>query len=174
MSKSLGNLVFVSQLVADGVDPMAIRLAIMSHHYRGDWDWTAAGLAAAQDRLAHWRAALHRAGSAARPAASEPGSGVPAAEVPAAEVPAAEVPAAGVPATDVLTAEVPTADVPAADSVLAALRERLSDDLDAPAALAVVDRWASAIWGAAALPPGTAASAELVRDTVDALLGIAL
>jgi len=154
MSKSLGNLVFVSQLVTDGVDPMAIRLAIMSHHYRGDWDWTAAGLAAAQDRLAHWRAALHRAGSAARPAASEPGSGVTAASVPAADVPAA--------------------GVPAADSVLAALRERLADDLDAPGALAVVDRWASAIRGAAALPPGTAASAELVRDTVDALLGIAL
>src|SRR5262249_52718107 len=67
MSKSLGNLVFVSRLLADGVDPMAIRLAIMSHHYRDDWDWTAAGLAAAQDRLAHWRAALRRAGSAAGP-----------------------------------------------------------------------------------------------------------
>jgi L-cysteine:1D-myo-inositol 2-amino-2-deoxy-alpha-D-glucopyranoside ligase len=123
---------------------MAIRLAIMSHHYRRDWDWTAAGLAAARDRLADWRAALHRAGSAASPAASEPGSGVTA------------------------------ADVPTADSVLAALRERIADDLDAPGALAVVDRWASAITGAAALPPGTAASAELVRDTVDALLGIAL
>ena len=43
MSKSLGNLVFVSRLVADGVDPMAVRLAILAHHYRGDWDWTAAG-----------------------------------------------------------------------------------------------------------------------------------
>jgi L-cysteine:1D-myo-inositol 2-amino-2-deoxy-alpha-D-glucopyranoside ligase len=140
MSKSLGNLVFVSRLVAGGVDPMAIRLAIMSHHYRGDWDWTAAGLAAAQDRLAHWRAGLRRAGSAT----SEPGSGVTA------------------------------AGVPAADSVLAAVRERIADDLDAPGALAAVDRWASAVMGAAALPPGTAASAELVRDTVDALLGIAL
>jgi L-cysteine:1D-myo-inositol 2-amino-2-deoxy-alpha-D-glucopyranoside ligase len=153
MSKSLGNLVFVSRLVTDGVDPMAIRLAIMSHHYRGDWDWTAAGLAAAQDRLAHWRAALHRAGSATRPAtglaASEPGSGV-------------------------TEADVPTADVPTADNVLTAVRERIADDLDAPGALGAVDRWASAITGAAALPPGTAASAELVRDTVDALLGIAL
>ena len=149
MSKSLGNLVFVSRLVAGGVDPMAIRLAIMSHHYRGDWDWTDAGLAAAQDRLAHWRAALRRAGSAAGSAASEPGSGVPAAGVLAA-------------------------GVPAADSVLAAVRERIADDLDAPGALAAVDRWASAVTGAAALPPGTAASAELVRDTVDALLGIAL
>ncbi|MGH3276087.1 MAG: cysteine--1-D-myo-inosityl 2-amino-2-deoxy-alpha-D-glucopyranoside ligase, partial [Streptosporangiaceae bacterium] len=44
MSKSLGNLVFVSQLRAQGSDPMAIRLAILAHHYRPDWDWTAAGL----------------------------------------------------------------------------------------------------------------------------------
>ena len=158
MSKSLGNLVFVSRLVADGVDPMAVRLAIMSHHYRGDWDWTAVGLAAAQDRLARWRAAVRRAGSAAGPAASEPGSGVPAPGVPASE------PGSGVPAPD----------VPAADSVLAAVRERIADDLDAPGALAAVDRWASAVTGAAALPSGAAASAELVRDTVDALLGVAL
>jgi L-cysteine:1D-myo-inositol 2-amino-2-deoxy-alpha-D-glucopyranoside ligase len=66
------------------------------------------------------------------------------------------------------------ADVPTADSVLAAVRERIADDLDAPGALAAVDRWASAVTGAAALPPGTAASAEVVRDTVDALLGVAL
>ena len=165
MSKSLGNLVFVSRLVAGGVDPMAIRLAIMSHHYRGDWDWTDAGLAAAQDRLAHWRAALRRAGSAT----SEPGSGVTAASEPGSGVTAASEPGSGVTA-----AGVPAAGVPAADSVLAAVRERIADDLDAPGALAAVDRWASAVMGAAALPPGTAASAELVRDTVDALLGIAL
>jgi L-cysteine:1D-myo-inositol 2-amino-2-deoxy-alpha-D-glucopyranoside ligase len=158
MSKSLGNLVFVSRLVADGVDPMAIRLAIMSHHYRGDWDWTAAGLAAAQDRLAHWRAAVRRAGSAVGRAANEPGPGAPAPVGPGSE------PGPGVPAPG----------VPAADSVLAAVRERSADDLDAPGALTVVDRWASAVTGSAALPPETAASAELVRDTVDALLGVAL
>ena len=60
MSKSLGNLVFVSSLLADGTDPMAIRLAILAHHYRDDWDWTAAGLAAAEERLARWRAAVGR------------------------------------------------------------------------------------------------------------------
>jgi hypothetical protein len=60
MSKSLGNLVFVSSLLADGTDPMAIRLAILAHHYRDDWDWTAAGLAAAEERLARWRAAMGR------------------------------------------------------------------------------------------------------------------
>src|SRR5450756_1308136 len=40
MSKSLGNLVFISRLRADGVDPMAIRLALLAHHYRSDWEWT--------------------------------------------------------------------------------------------------------------------------------------
>jgi L-cysteine:1D-myo-inositol 2-amino-2-deoxy-alpha-D-glucopyranoside ligase len=34
MSKSLGNLIFVSQLIKNGVDPMAIRLALLGHHYR--------------------------------------------------------------------------------------------------------------------------------------------
>ena len=40
MSKSKGNLVFVSRLLASEVDPMAIRLALLAHHYRDDWDWT--------------------------------------------------------------------------------------------------------------------------------------
>ena len=40
MSKSLGNLVFVSVLRRDGVDPMAIRTSLLSHHYRADWEWT--------------------------------------------------------------------------------------------------------------------------------------
>ena len=44
MSKSLGNLVFVSRLLADGVDPMAIRMALLAHHYRSDWEWTDAVL----------------------------------------------------------------------------------------------------------------------------------
>ncbi|MET1063100.1 MAG: cysteine--1-D-myo-inosityl 2-amino-2-deoxy-alpha-D-glucopyranoside ligase, partial [Aeromicrobium sp.] len=40
MSKSKGNLVLVSRLRADGHDPMAIRLALLAHHYRSDWEWT--------------------------------------------------------------------------------------------------------------------------------------
>lgn len=40
MSKSKGNLVFVSRLVASGVDPMAIRWALMSDHYRADRMWS--------------------------------------------------------------------------------------------------------------------------------------
>ena len=40
MSKSKGNLVFVSTLVASGRDPMAIRWALMKNHYRTDRMWT--------------------------------------------------------------------------------------------------------------------------------------
>src|SRR5215467_13150734 len=114
MSKSLGNLVFVSRLVADGVDPMAVRLAIMSQHYRGDWDWTVAGLAAAQDRLAHWRAAVRRAGSTAGAAATEPGPGVSAAGVPAASEQGYGVLAADMPGNEPGPGE-PAPVVPAAD-----------------------------------------------------------
>ncbi len=38
MSKSRGNLVFVSEL-AKRADPAAIRLALMGRHYRADWEW---------------------------------------------------------------------------------------------------------------------------------------
>jgi L-cysteine:1D-myo-inositol 2-amino-2-deoxy-alpha-D-glucopyranoside ligase len=58
MSKSKGNLVLVSTLRAEGVDPMAIRLAILGHHYRSDWDWTAQDLTDAEARSATWRKAL--------------------------------------------------------------------------------------------------------------------
>jgi L-cysteine:1D-myo-inositol 2-amino-2-deoxy-alpha-D-glucopyranoside ligase len=58
MSKSRGNLVFVSVLRKDGVDPMAIRLALLAHHYRQDWEWTDADLATATKRLDAWRAAV--------------------------------------------------------------------------------------------------------------------
>ena len=38
MSKSLGNLVFISEL-RTRIDPRAIRLALMAHHYRSEWEW---------------------------------------------------------------------------------------------------------------------------------------
>ena len=50
MSKSLGNLVFVSRLRAAGTDPMAIRLALLAHHYRADWEWTDEVLAGGDHR----------------------------------------------------------------------------------------------------------------------------
>jgi len=58
MSKSRGNLVLVSTLRVSGVDPMAIRLAVMNHHYRSDWEWTAEDLIVAEGRLTAWRRAL--------------------------------------------------------------------------------------------------------------------
>ena len=60
MSKSLGNLVFVHRLVRDGVDPMAIRLVLMAHHYRSDWEWSDAELEVAQQRLEAYRTASRR------------------------------------------------------------------------------------------------------------------
>jgi L-cysteine:1D-myo-inositol 2-amino-2-deoxy-alpha-D-glucopyranoside ligase len=57
MSKSRGNLVFVSRLRGDGVDPMAVRLGLLSGHYRTDRDWTDDVLKAGQQRLARWREA---------------------------------------------------------------------------------------------------------------------
>src|SRR5215207_3877844 len=58
MSKSKGNLVFVSALRKSGVDPMAIRLALLDHHYREDWDWNDELLVSAQSRLNRWREAV--------------------------------------------------------------------------------------------------------------------
>jgi len=40
MSKSLGNLVFVSQLISEGVSPMAIRWALLNRSYRQDAMWS--------------------------------------------------------------------------------------------------------------------------------------
>jgi L-cysteine:1D-myo-inositol 2-amino-2-deoxy-alpha-D-glucopyranoside ligase len=57
MSKSRGNLVFVSRLRGDGVDPMAVRLGLLATHYRSDRDWTDDVLKAGQQRLARWREA---------------------------------------------------------------------------------------------------------------------
>ncbi|MFM8897127.1 MAG: cysteine--1-D-myo-inosityl 2-amino-2-deoxy-alpha-D-glucopyranoside ligase [Actinomycetales bacterium] len=68
MSKSRGNLVFVSQLRRDGHDPRAIRLALLAHHYRTDWAWTPQGLDGAAERLALWsRAVAAERGPTAEP-----------------------------------------------------------------------------------------------------------
>ena len=68
MSKSRGNLVFVSKLRGAGVDPMAIRLALLDGHYRADREWTGGRLPNAEGRLDRWRAAWRRpTGPAAGP-----------------------------------------------------------------------------------------------------------
>ena len=58
MSKSRGNLVFVSRLRADGADPMAIRLALLSGHWRANRSWLPELLDEANARLAVWREAV--------------------------------------------------------------------------------------------------------------------
>lgn len=121
MSKSLGNLVFVSELMRSGVDARAIRLALLAQHYRSDWEWTDATLTTAQQRLAAWTAW------------------------------AADAPAAGSSDDDYT-------------ETLGELRALLSNDLDTPTALALIDHWVEA---------GKPASAVAV-DAIHALLGISL
>ncbi|MCA2219366.1 cysteine--1-D-myo-inosityl 2-amino-2-deoxy-alpha-D-glucopyranoside ligase [Jidongwangia harbinensis] len=123
MSKSKGNLVFVSRQRADGIDPMAVRLGLLSGHYRADREWTDDVRKAGEQRLARWRTA------AAAPAG------------------------------------------PSGEGLLAAVREALADDLDSPAALALVDAWAEAALAGAGDDP---AAPALMRRTVDARLGIRL
>lgn len=124
MSKSLGNLVLVSKLRAEGVEPMAIRLALLAGHYRFDREWTPELLKDAQERLARWRAAANRTQG------------------------------------------------PDAFSMLQQVRTALAEDLDSPAALEAVDAWvASAL---SAPDDGSGDAPQLMRQTVDALLGIEL
>jgi len=139
MSKSLGNLVFVNRLVAGGVDPMAIRMALLAHRYRSDWEWTEAVLADADARLARWRAAIAHTEAAA-------------------------------------SAGPDVAPSTAAAETLAGVRARMRDDLDAPGALGIVDRWADRLLADAPtrITPADVSGARLVRDTADALLGIRL
>ena len=55
MSKSLGNLVFISELRTTW-DVRAIRLAIVAHHYRDSWEWNDELMPAAAARLDRWMA----------------------------------------------------------------------------------------------------------------------
>ena len=123
MSKSRGNLVFVSRLRADRVDMMAVRLGLFAGHYRSDRSWTDDVLTTAQTRLARWRAAVAS----------------------------------------------PTA--PDATDTVARLRDHLSDDLDTPKALLAVDAWADRALAGDGDDP---TAPRVVRDAVDALLGVAL
>lgn len=60
MSKSLGNLVFLSQLINEGADPMAIRIALLSEKYSTDREWNSANLVLATEFLDRLRMLLSR------------------------------------------------------------------------------------------------------------------
>jgi len=62
MSKSLGTLVFIDALRKEW-DPATIRLAIISHHYRTEWEWDDGLMARSQARLDAWREAAERGGT---------------------------------------------------------------------------------------------------------------
>ena len=113
----------ILELREAGHDPMAIRLALLAHHYRTDWEYTDADLAAAEERLARWRGVLN-----------EPSS------LPAAET-------------------------------IAAVRDALRDDLDAPAALAAVDTWVEA---SETIGGDDTDAVCAVVAALDALLGVRL
>jgi L-cysteine:1D-myo-inositol 2-amino-2-deoxy-alpha-D-glucopyranoside ligase len=58
MSKSRGNLKFVSVMRNSGIDPLALRVALLSGHYRSDRPWSDALLKSAEERLELWRTAF--------------------------------------------------------------------------------------------------------------------
>ncbi|MFB0834222.1 cysteine--1-D-myo-inosityl 2-amino-2-deoxy-alpha-D-glucopyranoside ligase [Arthrobacter halodurans] len=122
MSKSRGNLVLVSALRSSGVDPMAVRAALLGQHYRTDWFWTAETLNRATARLAAWRARLD------------------------------------------------TSTEGEATGLVAAIRDRLADDLDAPGALDALDAWA----GGSPADGSPGSGSDLIVAAADALLGVRL
>ena len=121
MSKSKGNLVFVSRLVASGVDPMAIRWALMSDHYRADRMWSDNVLKKAQLEISRLKEALGKDNCAP---------------------------------TDELV-----------DSIVLAL----SDDLDTPHVLSLLNTWS-----AATLNGSEGGNSEDLVIALDALLGLKL
>jgi L-cysteine:1D-myo-inositol 2-amino-2-deoxy-alpha-D-glucopyranoside ligase len=118
MSKSKGNLVFVSRLVASGTDPMAIRWALMSDHYRTDRMWSDSLLLEAE---AQWES---------------------------------------------LKKAVDSEQCAPTDSVINELIQALSDDLETPKVLSILNQWS-----AETLSGKTGGSSGDLREVLDALLG---
>lgn len=71
MSKSLGNLVFVGELLEDW-QPVDIRTALLAHHYRQDWEWNSDDMPNAAGRLESWRKAAGHSGPAVAAGDTDP------------------------------------------------------------------------------------------------------
>jgi L-cysteine:1D-myo-inositol 2-amino-2-deoxy-alpha-D-glucopyranoside ligase len=159
MSKSLGNLVFPRDLFRDH-DPAAVRLALLAHHWRSDWEWDAAELKEAAERLSSWRAAYGqrpgpRPWGQPRASASRVGYAPP----PGAN---GDLNGTGGGAAASTSAREASAGDPAAAGGVGArlpavVDEALAGDLDTPAALAATDELAERGDG-----PGVAAAAAVL------------
>ena len=121
MSKSKGNLVFVSKLLTQQVDPMVIRWALLSGHYQQDRQWSDNLLAVANDQVTAIRSALARS------------------------------------------------EVAQPEQLIKDLVSDISNNLDTPAALARLIKWAKQ-----SESNPTVNQSGLVSRTIDALLGLAL
>jgi L-cysteine:1D-myo-inositol 2-amino-2-deoxy-alpha-D-glucopyranoside ligase len=121
MSKSKGNLVFVSKLLTQQVDPMVIRWALLSGHYQQDRQWSDNLLAVANDQVTQIRSALARS------------------------------------------------EVAQSEQLIKDLVSDISNNLDTPAALARLIKWAKQ-----SESNPTVNQSGLVSRTIDALLGLAL
>lgn len=121
MSKSKGNLVFVSKLVAEGHDPMAIRWALMHKHYRSDRMWDQEQLLAAHNQIVAIRSALQYS------------------------------------------------EIAPTEKVISSILEHLSDDLDTPSVIKVINEWVDATIGGS-----TGGDAHHMRQALDLLLGLQL
>jgi L-cysteine:1D-myo-inositol 2-amino-2-deoxy-alpha-D-glucopyranoside ligase len=129
MSKSLGNLVFPRDLLRDH-EPAAVRLTLLAHHWRSEWEWDPAELKEAAERLSAWRQACGQPRAPNAPVGYPPVRGPQQSGVEAGARLPAQVNAARLPA------QVDAARLPArVDAALAA-------DLDTPAALAAGDELA--------------------------------
>lgn len=118
MSKSKGNLVFVSRLVAEGTDPMAIRWALMSHHYRADQMWSKQLLTVAEEELRRFKEAMNQK------------------------------------------------EVSGTESVIASVVAALSNDLDTPAVISILNSWVQST-----LDGETGGDVKELAEALDTLLG---
>ena len=121
MSKSKGNLIFVSKLLTEGIDPMVLRHALLSEKYSKDRMWSAETLNSSKVRVAKLRSALS------------------------------------------------LIECASTDQVIELISQSIANDLDTPAALQILDRWASE-----SIDGGTGGSVGELSRFVDFALGLAL